>query len=72
MRSLARITRAAIAPSNVTPPWLLCFWRLVRGEAKGDFAAAWRLLPAALPIGVRCPTVAECALVLADHGLADR
>lgn len=56
--------------SNVTPVWLLCFWRLFRGEARGDYHAAWKALPKRLPRGVKPPTVEECANILYDHGLS--
>lgn len=72
MNYLAQKTRAQIAYSNITPPWLLFFWRLVKGDAQGDYAKAWRLLPAHLPATVKCPSMVECAAVLVDHDLAER
>lgn len=69
MRSLAREARASIRHPNVTPPWLLFFLRLVRAS-RGDYAMAWRQLPAHLPRGVCCPSLVECAAVLAAHHLA--
>ncbi|PRA86938.1 hypothetical protein CQ054_07000 [Ochrobactrum sp. MYb29] len=58
--------------SNVTPVWLLSFWRLVKGEAMGNYAAAWRALPQHLPRFAHCPSVEEAAIVLAQHGLVSR
>jgi len=69
-RPTAREMRELLAYSNVTPIWLLYYWRLLRGKAAGDYAAAFRLLPDYLPQGMQAPTIPECALVLADHGLA--
>lgn len=69
MHLRARIARQMVAPSNVTPAWLLPFWRLVKGEAMGDYAAAWKALPSHLPPSVKMPTVDVAAVILADHGL---
>ena len=69
LRPTAQQTRVLVEESNVTPVWLLPFWRLVKGTAKGDYAAAFRALPDHLPSGVKAPTAPECALVLVDHGL---
>ena len=57
-------------PSNVVPVWLLCYWRLYRGEARGDYHAAWKALPRHLPRGVTRPSVEEAANALYDHGLS--
>lgn len=61
--------RAAYPVSNIVPAWLLCYWRLLRTTAHGDFAMAWKLLPDQLPKGVRCPTAEIMAMALVDHGL---
>jgi hypothetical protein len=71
MHNRAYIARLLVEPSNVTPVWLLSFWRLVKGEAMGDYHAAWKALPDRLPPCVQMPTVDEIAVVLVDHGLAD-
>ncbi|KGD95691.1 hypothetical protein JL39_19725 [Rhizobium sp. YS-1r] len=68
-RLTARQARALVEYSNVTPVWLLPFWRLVKGPAMGDYHAAFRMLPDRLPPGVKPPTDVECAVVLVDHGL---
>lgn len=70
MRHLAKQTRAEVERSNVTPVWLLPFWRLVRGEAQGDYAKAWKELPNHLPKGVECPSIFAAAAIITDHGLA--
>lgn len=67
----ARSTHIKVVPTNVTPIWLLPFWRLVRGEAMGDYAVAYKALPDHLPPSVRRPTVEEAAIALALHGLLD-
>lgn len=72
MRSLALESRLRYPASNVIPFWLLCFWKLVRNEANGDFARAWKILPDRLPIGTECPTIELLAVALVDHGLVDR
>lgn len=72
MRNLALEARATIEETNVTPIWLLPFWRLVRGQAQGDFAAAYRMLPDHLPSRVKRPTKEQAAIVLVDHRLHDR
>lgn len=72
MRHRAQRARLMVAKSNVTPPWLLFFWRLVKGEAMGDYAAAWNALPSHLPPSLVMPTVDEAAVILADHDLTDR
>ena len=69
MSDLAREMHVFPVTTNVTPPWLLPYWRLVRGAARGNLAAAYRTLPKCLPYGVRMPTVQEIAIVLFDHGL---
>ncbi|NRF09393.1 hypothetical protein [Agrobacterium pusense] len=69
MRKQARTTHFQVVADNVTPVWLLPFWRLVKGEAMGDYAAAYRALPKHLPPSVRRPTVEETAIFLAIHGL---
>lgn len=72
MHHRARLARLMVAQSNVTPVWLLIFWRLVKGEAMGDYAVAWKALPSHLPPSVKMPTVDVAAVILADHGLTDR
>ncbi|MDR0807684.1 MAG: hypothetical protein LBE86_00900 [Gemmobacter sp.] len=52
-------------PEDVAPPWILPLMRLMRSEARGDLARAWRCLPQHLPDGVTLPDVAEAAKVLA-------
>jgi hypothetical protein len=69
MRTAALEARLLYPISNVTPVWLLPFWRLLRGQAKGDIRAAFNLLPAALPAGVLAPSVEEFAVALVDHQL---
>lgn len=69
MRSLAHQTRLQVERSNVTPVWLLPFWRLLRTEAQGDYAIAYRLLAKRLPTGTPIPTKEQTAIVLLDHGL---
>jgi hypothetical protein len=61
--------RLLVARSNVTPAWLLPFWRLVKTRARGDFAIAWRMLPDHLPADVKIPPMEVAAVVLIDHGL---
>lgn len=61
--------RAEIPFSNVTPVWLLAYWRLIKGEAKGSYAEAWKALPNHLPRGVKCPSREEAAIILVDHHL---
>ena len=68
----ARATIRNLPPSNVVPFWLLCYWRLVHNEAQGDFAKAWKMLPAHLPSGMKCPTLPAMAATLVVHGLAER
>lgn len=72
MRKSAHRTNTSISYSNVTPIWLLPFWRLVKGQASGNYAVAWRALPQHLPPYVHCPSVEEMAIVLAQHGLVSR
>lgn len=69
MKSLAQETRQNFPRSNVTPVWLLCYWRLLRGPAKGDYAIAFHLLLRHLPTNCYRPTAEECALVLVDNRL---
>lgn len=69
MRNLAQEARALVADTKVTPPWLLYFLRLANAS-QGDYAKAWKMLPHHLPKAVRCPTMHECAAVLAIHHLA--
>lgn len=52
-------------PENAAPPWILPLMRLMRTEAQGDLARAWRALPDHLPDGVTLPDVTEAANVLA-------
>ncbi|SOC82849.1 hypothetical protein SAMN05421890_1271 [Ensifer adhaerens] len=69
MRQAARVIPPVILPSNVMPAWVLIFWRLYRGEAGGDYARAWSLLPSQLPAGHRRPDPHIAAQVLINHGL---
>ena len=69
MRNLAQEALALVADPKVTSPWLLYFLRLANA-AQGDYAKAWQMLPGRLPKTVRCPTMHECAAVLAIHRLA--
>lgn len=69
MRSQIIYPHVEVEFTNVTPVWLLPFWRLLRGDARGDYARAWKALPNHLPRGYRRPTVMECATILVDHGL---
>ncbi len=62
--------RARYVSSNITPVWLLPYWRLFRGQAQGDYALAFRMLPHCLPAGCRSPSLVECAVILAHHDLA--
>lgn len=69
MRSQAAKPHADLEFRNVTPVWLLPFWRLVRGEARGCFRQAWISLPNHLPRGMERPSVEDMAAALYDHGL---
>lgn len=69
MRSAAQHARLMYPVSNVTPVWLLPFWRLLRGQAEGDIKKAFSLLPCALPANVPLPSVAEVAVALVDYNL---
>lgn len=72
MRPTPRHSRPLVElPKNVTPPWLLPFWRLVRTRAMGDYALAWRMLPSHLPAGMATPRMEELAAALVVHGLVD-
>ena len=57
---------------TAAPAWVLPLMTLMRGEAKGSIAAAWRALPAVLPRGTILPSVDEAAEVLVELGLADK
>lgn len=52
-------------PENAAPPWVLPLMRLMRSDAQGDLARAWRALPAHLPDGVALPEITEAANVIA-------
>lgn len=52
-------------PENAAPPWILPLMRLMRTEAQGDLARAWRSLPNHLPDGVALPEITEAANVIA-------
>jgi hypothetical protein len=69
MQTRAQRARQLIAPSNVTPAWLLTYWRLYKGEANGDHATAIRMLRSRLPVGARPPAIDEVIVVLLDHRL---
>ncbi|PZU25009.1 MAG: hypothetical protein DI589_02105 [Shinella sp.] len=72
MRHSYAYSRLVVENSNVTPVWLLPFWRLVQGEANGDFAVAWKALPKHLPRKVKRPSMEEAAVILTLHGLSNR
>lgn len=57
-------------PENAAPPWVLPLMRILRGEARGDLASAWRALPAHLPAGTVLPDAEDAAKVLVALGLA--
>lgn len=57
-------------PENAAPPWVLPLLRLLKGEARGNLARAWRLLPGHLPGGTALPEPQEAATVLLRLGLA--
>ena len=57
-------------PPNAAPPWVLPLMRILRGDAQGDLARAWRALPGHLPAGTALPDVQEAAKVLVTLGLA--
>lgn len=59
-------------PANAAPSWVLPLMRLIKGEARGDLAAAWEALPKKVPFGVVLPTVEEAAVILIDLGLMER
>lgn len=69
MRTAAQRARLLIKQSNVTPPWVLAFWRILKSDAGGDYSVAWQLLPSRLNRGDRLPTVEEAVIVLLDHNL---
>ncbi len=69
MCSLAIETRLKVEASNVTPVWLLPYWRLVKTEAKGDYATAWKRLPYRFPRAYPLPSIEEAVMVLLDHKL---
>jgi hypothetical protein len=69
MRSPPIPSSAKVEFLNVTPVWLLPFWRLVKGEARGSFCYAWNALPNHLPRGVKRPSIEALAETLYDHGL---
>lgn len=56
-------------PPNAAPSWVLPLMRILRGEAQGDLASAWRALPAHLPAGTALPDAEEAAKVLVALGL---
>lgn len=58
--------------ANVTPVWLLPFWRLVRGNANGDYDLAWQLLPSHLPARTPMPDVHDAVRTVLQHGLIGR
>lgn len=58
------------APDNTAPPWVLPLMRLMKGEANGNLAHAWRELPGHLPIGTQLPSVEEAAEILVRFGIA--
>lgn len=62
-------TKRSLARSNVTPVWLLTFWRIFRGPANGDYASAWIALRDHLPPNTRMPTMEEVATVLVQNRL---
>ena len=57
-------------PPNAAPVWVLPLMRILRGEAEGDLARAWRALPDRLPTGTALPDAEEAAKVLVALGLA--
>ena len=64
-----RLEPPPATPSNVVPAWVLPLMRLQRGEAEGELAYAWTMLPEVLPAGVAMPGEQEAAAVLLLHGL---
>jgi hypothetical protein len=69
MKISAAEARLMVEPSNVTPAWLLPYWRLLRTRAQGDYALAWRLLPDHISPPSNMPSIVEAAITLADHRL---
>lgn len=67
MQKTATNTRALDGVDNVTPVWLLPFWRLVL--ALGDYNHAWEQLPRQLPLGTVLPNVHDAAAIFHAHGL---
>lgn len=59
-------------PENTAPAWVLPLMRLIRGEANGSLAKAWRALPDHLPSGTVLPDVNQAATVLVNLGLGNR
>jgi hypothetical protein len=66
MRPSPRLVDRVIRLGNVTPPWLLPYWRVWKTEASGDYALAYNLLNTRM-LGV--PSREEVALVLLKNGL---
>lgn len=56
-------------PVNTAPAWVLPLMRLMRNEAQGDLARAWRELPQHVPEGTILPEVHEAAAILLRFGV---
>lgn len=67
MQKAATNTDALGEADNVTPVWLLPFWRLVL--ALGDYNHAWKELPRQLPFGTVIPSVRDAAAIFHAYGL---
>lgn len=66
MRPSPRILDRVLRQGNVTPPWLLIYWRLWKTGACGDYARAYDLLAAQM---LDAPSREEVAVVLLKNGL---
>lgn len=62
---------AGVGDVRAAPPWVLPLMGLMRGEAKGNLAQAWKALPDHLPRGAALPSVDEAATVLVELGLSE-
>lgn len=56
-------------PVNAAPVWVLPLMRLMRGEANGDLAIAWKALPEHIPKGTILPDVEIAAEVMVRWGV---
>lgn len=61
--------RKQYSKTNVTPVWLLIFWRLVKQTPNENYALAYSQLKKHLPAKYKMPTVEEVAAILALNKL---